>query len=187
MIVGVRITAVQHSEENAQPTSKQSPTMGESRKTPATQSIKTWRTKPSRGFNSIRINFLQMDPKLHRTPRLLQSFIILHGSQQFLVTSALTALFYSNLYSLLSSLYVIFKFYAKFPHPFPIMEYHSISLLMSGHPPAPRPLSSFRTPPISSLTLLPTCWNYWRFHCTSHSLGFREPACTVLSDGVNGL
>jgi len=77
--------------------------------------------------------------------------------------SALAALSYLNLYFLLSSLYIISRLQANFPFP----PHHSISLdlwVKPCCPPVPRRLSSFDPPLISSLVLLPTCWNYRGFH-----------------------
>ena len=82
--------------------------------------------------------------------------------------SALAALSYLNSYSLLSSLYIILsKFYAKFPFLLTITRYHlKVSHVWSSCAKTPLlfPSPLYFQP---CATVLPTCWNYRRFHCTS--------------------
>ena len=58
-------------------------------------------------------------------------------------------------------IHVLRKFFCSLHH-------HGISLNLTDYvwlPPVPRHPSSLHPPLISSLLLLPTCWNYRRFHC----------------------
>ena len=66
------------------------------------------------------------------------------------------------------------------------MGYHSI-LLAAGYvslPPAPRHPSCFHPPLVSSLQLLPTCWNYRRFHCRSYYGRMEVKATCIIQTGL---
>ena len=105
--------------------------------------------------------------------------------------SALAALSYLNSYFLLSSLYIIFQFYADFPPLCSLIIYHSIWGVISCCPPLPRPLSSFPTGPVQITSL--SRQNLRSEKKIRHLLFFRPPEelnCLpppLSRDGVVGL
>jgi len=73
--------------------------------------------------------------------------------------SALAALSYLNLYSLLSSLYIISRFYPKFPFLLTITRYHSKARHVWSSCAKTPPL--YHPPFISSLVLPPASYRIW--------------------------